>query len=531
SIIFRYFSGKERPQIKAIPFDILLLTFLFVIISHFFKFEFLKVFFVFKNPNYLYLAIFLVFIREFSNLKFDFKRIQINPAQLFVLSFLTLIIIGGLLLKLPNATNFNISFINALFTSTSAVCVTGLNVVNTSDYFTEFGQIIILILIQVGGIGIMTFASYFSFFFRGVSSFENQLAIKEITNTEKIGEVFIILKKIILVTFLIESVGAILIFQSIENGLFNDYSDQIFFSIFHSASAFCNAGFSTLQNGFFDDYIQFNYPFQLIIAVLIIIGGLGFPIVLNLLHFIRVKISNFFILISGKKHIKKLPWIVNINTRIVLITTLFLIIFGTLFIFLFEYNNTLQNHTIIGKFITAFFGSITTRTAGFNTVNISSISLPTMFIVMLFMWIGASPGSTGGGIKTSTFAIAILNIISMAKGKTRLEIFKREVSGITVNRSFAIIFLSLFVISISIFLISLLDPDLGVKDISFECISAYSTVGLSRGITPNLSSFSKFIIIVTMFIGRVSMLTVLIALFKRTPSEKYRYPSENILIN
>lgn len=531
SIISRYFIKESRPRLKAIPFEILLLLFLFLIINQYFKFEHLKTFLVFENHAYLYVAIFLVFIREFSALKLNFKIAKINPAQLFVFSFLIIIIIGGLLLMLPNATNSGISFIDALFTSTSAVCVTGLVVVDTGSFFTEFGQIIILVLIQIGGIGIMTFTSYFSFFFRGASSYENQLSIREMTNTEKIGEVFSILKKIILVTFLIESIGAILIFQSLEHINFTDLSDRIYFSIFHSISGFCNAGFSTLQNSLFENPFQFNYPLQLIIAGLIIVGGIGFPIVFNLLKFIRIKITNFFIQIGGQKQSKTIPWIININSRIVVMTTLFLILFGTLFFFLFEYNNTLRNHSFFGKIVTAFFGSVTTRTAGFNTVDTAALSLPTTLIVILLMWIGASPGSTGGGIKTSTFAIAILNILSIAKGKTRLEIYKREISGTTVNRSFAIIVLSIFVISISIFLVSLFDSNLSLRDISFECISAYSTVGLSRGITSDLSVASKFVLIFTMFIGRVSMLTVLIAIFKKISSEKYRYPSENILIN
>jgi potassium uptake TrkH family protein len=531
SIILRYFIKESRSRLKAIPFEILLLLFFLLIINQYFKFEHLTIFLVFDNPAYLYVAIFLLFFREASALKLNFKITKINPAQLFLFSFLFIIIIGGLLLILPNATYSDISVIDALFTSTSAVCVTGLVVVDTGSFFTEFGQIIILVLIQIGGIGIMTFASYFSFFFRGVTSYENQLTIREMTNTEKISEVFSILKKIILVTILVESIGTILIFQSLVHINFTDLSDRIYFSIFHSVSGFCNAGFSTLNNSLFENPFQFNYPLQITIAGLIIVGGLGFPIVFNLLKFLKIKIANFFIQIGGRKQSKKIPWIININSRIVVITTLFLILFGTIFFFLFEYNNTLRNHSLLGKIVTAFFCSVTTRTAGFNTIDTAALSLPSTLIVILFMWIGASPGSTGGGIKTSTFAIAILNILSIAKGKTRLEIFKREISGITVNRSFAIIVLSFFVISISIFLISLFDSNQSLLDISFESISAYSTVGLSRGITSNLSIASKFVLILTMFIGRVSMLTVLIAILKKIPSEKYRYPSENILIN
>jgi Trk-type K+ transport system membrane component len=286
SIVLRYFNKESRPRLKVVPFEILLLIYLLLIINQYFQFEYFKLFLVFNNPAYLYIAIILVFLREISALKFNFKRGRINPAQLFVFSFFIIIVMGSFVLMLPKAANSGISFIDALFTSTSAVCVTGLVVVDTGTFFTEFGQITILVLIQIGGIGIMTFASYFSYFFRGVSSYENQLAIREMTNTEQLGEVFSVLKKIILVTFLIEGIGAILIFQSIDTNIFTQVSDRIFFSIFHSISGFCNAGFSTLQNGFFENPFQFNYPFQLIIVALIIVGGLGFPIVFNLLKVI-----------------------------------------------------------------------------------------------------------------------------------------------------------------------------------------------------------------------------------------------------
>jgi potassium uptake TrkH family protein len=472
-----------------------------------------------------------VFIRELLAIKLRFRKAILNPAQLFIISFLAIIIIGVLLLMLPNATHSGITPIDAMFTSTSAVCVTGLIVVDTGTFFTQFGQIIILLLIQAGGIGIMTFTSYFSYFFKGVSSYENQIVLSQVTNTEKIAEVFTVMRRIILITFLIEGLGALFIFQSIDKAVIPFLNQRIFFSLFHSVSGFCNAGFSTLQNSLFEGPYQFNYPMHLIIASLIILGGLGFPIVFNLLKFIKAKIAFYLLGFYNKKKQQYVPRLININTRIVLITTLVLIVGGTLFFYLFEYNNTLAEHSFMGKIATAFFGSVTTRTAGFNTVDTSLLSIPTVLIVIFLMWIGASPGSTGGGIKTSSLAIAILNIISVARGKTRMEVYNREISSTTVNKAFALIFLSIFVISIAVFGISYFEPDKSLLDISFECVSAYSTVGLSRGITAQLGFASKLILIFTMFLGRVSTLTILIAIFKKARQENYRYPSENILIN
>jgi potassium uptake TrkH family protein len=531
STIGRYFFYESRPRLKVLPLEVLLIVFLSLLLFKYLKLISSENLLFLNHSFWIYIAVFLVFIREFSALKIDVNRTVINPAQLFIVSFLVIIVTGGFLLMLPNATHTKISFIDAMFTSTSAVCVTGLIVVDTGSFFTEFGQIIILTLIQVGGIGIMTFASYFSYFFRGVSSYENQLALREITNTEKLGEVFSILKKIILITFVIEGFGALFIFQSIDINLFPDLTDRIFFSVFHAVSGFCNAGFSTLQNSLADGIFKFNYPLHLIIAGLIIIGGLGFPIVFNLLNFLKIKIKTLILNLFRIKHQIHTVWIININTRIVLITSLILIVTGTILFYIFEHNNTMAGHSFSGKIITAFFGSVTSRTAGFNTVDTGALKTPTFLVILFLMWVGASPGSTGGGIKTSTIAVAVLNIISIAKGKTRLEIFKREISTISINRAFAIIFLSIFAILISVFLISLFDSEKGLTDITFECVSAYSTVGLSRGITSDLSSSSKFVLILTMFAGRISLLTFLIAVFKKITSEKYRFPSENILIN
>ncbi|NDP21876.1 MAG: ATPase [Paludibacter sp.] len=534
SILSRYFFKNPRPKLNVILIDLLLVLYILILVfidlemlikNHFSFMLFLK------ERIWVFIALFLIFIRELSSTTFDFKRIMINPAQLFILSFLFIIAVGCGLLLLPKATYTNISFIDALFTSTSAVCVTGLVVVDTGSYFTEFGRYIILLLIQLGGIGIMTFTSYFSFFFKAGSSYENQLLLSAMTNTEKIGEVFDTLKKIILITLIIEAIGALLIFQSIDIETIPSVFDRTFFSIFHSISGFCNAGFSTLQNSFYDPAYRFNYPIHLIISFLIILGGIGFPIVFNLLNFVKKFIKNIFFNSILQKQFNHQPKIINVNSRIVLATTSILIVMGTSLFYVFEYNNTLAEHGFWGKIITAFFGSVTARTAGFNTVDTSLLAIPTTLIMLILMWIGASPGSTGGGIKTSTFALAFLNFLSLAKGKPRIEVFKSEIAQNSVNRAFAIITLSILVIFISIFSISMFEPKIGLLNISFECISAFGTVGLSRGITASLSNPSKFIIIITMFIGRVSMLTVLIAFFKKLAHHKYRYPTEEILIN
>ncbi|MEQ8625896.1 MAG: potassium transporter TrkG [Vicingaceae bacterium] len=531
STIARYLKKTEKPPLKALFFDIFsLLLFTIIIIDDLSIFPWFK----FLNSNaWNYGALFLVFIREFSALKLNLKKTYLNPAQIFILSFLAIIVFGAFLLKLPNATNEEIGFIDALFTSTSAVCVTGLVVVDTGTYFTFFGQCIILVLIQLGGIGIMTFASFFSYFFRGGSSYESTVMIGDLTSSDKIGEVFSTLKNIIIITFIIEALGAIIIFSSLSSEVIATFSDRSFFSIFHSVSAFCNAGFSTLSESLFASDFRFNYSLQSIIMVLFIFGGLGFPIVFNLFNYIKYLIIKRLIpyLFNLRRDNIVQPWVVNLSSRITLITTFTLLVIGGMVFYFFEYENSLAEHSPFGKVITALFGAATPRTAGFNTVDISSLRLSTLMLVLLLMWVGASPASTGGGIKTSTFAIATLNFWSLARGKNRIEIFRREIADISVRRSFAIISLSLVVIGTATFLISYLDAEKDMLGIAFECFSAYSTVGLSVGITSQLSTSSKFIIIAVMFIGRVSMLSILIALVNKEKYKNYRYSKEEILIN
>lgn len=459
------------------------------------------------------------------------KYIGLNPARLFVLSFLGLILIGTILLLLPVSTTGSISLIDALFTTTSAVCVTGLVALDTSKDFTLFGQTVIMVMIQAGGLGILTFASYFSYFFKGGSSYEDQLTMGNISNIEKIDEIFKTLKRILIITVGIEAVGAFFIFTSLNPDLIPLLGDRIYFSVFHSISAFCNAGFSTLPHGIMENGYVDNYRLQLSLIFLFVLGGLGFPIVINLLRYLKHLIRRTFLQIFNHKKDVYKPWVMKLGSKINLVTTISLIVIGTILIFINEYNNILASHQGIGKFVTALFTATTPRTAGFNSVDFNQLHLSSLIIIIILMWIGASPASTGGGIKTSTFAIAVLNFISLAKGRKNIEVYSREVSETSIRRAFAVMTLSVVVLGIGSLLISYFDEGLRLLDIIFESVSAYSTVGLSLGITPGLSSASKLVLIILMFIGRVTTLTLLIAFFKQVRMSNYTYPSEEILIN
>jgi Trk-type K+ transport system membrane component len=528
SQIYRYIKSKQSVK-RSIPIvdGILVFVMLFVFLTSL-NFDL----YAYKSHRiFLVISCLFIFIRELAAKNFKFKKNYLNPAQLFVLSFVIIIIIGALLLMLPEATTGEIVFLDALFTSTSAVSVTGLASLDTSLEFTLFGQTIIALLIQVGGIGIMTFTSYFSYFFKGGSTYESQLMMRDVTNSDKIAEVFGTLKKIILLTFLIEFIGGCFIYFSLDKAIIPSFGDRAFFSFFHAISGFCNAGFSTLSAGLYDSAFRFNYSLHLVLAFLFMIGGIGFPIMFNTFTYFKHLLHNRIIPFSRKAKVIYKPWVINLNTKIILMTTLILVIVGTISFYFFEQNNSLQDHQGLGKLLTAFFGGVTPRTAGFNSVDYSTLTTPTILITILLMWIGASPASTGGGIKTSTFALATMNIFSVARGKYRLELFKREIAEKSIMRAFAIIALSLIVIGIGTFSLVYLEPDKNITHLTFEVFSAYSTVGLSMGVTTHLGDGGKLVLILVMFIGRVSTLTLLITFVRQTKQLKYRYPSEEILIN
>jgi potassium uptake TrkH family protein len=518
-----YSYRKEKPGKKVWVTDFLLTILCLVLLNH------IVITFNEGIPErhpWLTLAIVLLFFREMGNFKIEIKKQYLNPAQLFIISFIGIILAGTFLLLLPRSTHTGISFLDALFTSTSAVCVTGLTVVDTGKFFTPLGQTFLIILIQTGGLGIMTFTSYFGYFFKGGASYQNRLMIQDMTNSERIADVFNTLKKILLITFFIEMCGALIILASLDHTLIPALGDRIFFSVFHAVSAFCNAGFSTLSNSLFEAGYRFNYTFHLAVAGLVIIGGIGFPIVFTALTWLK----HFFLETVLKKE-KHKPWLLGINSRIVIITTACLLFFGTVIIYGLEYNNTLAEHSGMGKVITAFFGATTPRTAGFNSLDMNALHFSTIMVLFILMWIGASPGSTGGGIKTSTFAIAVLNFMSLARGKDRVEIFRREISPISTRRAFAAISLSMVVIGTAVLILSLTEKGKDLMPLAFETVSAFGTVGLSLGITSSLTDAGKIIIILTMFIGRVSMLAILVSFLRRVVNLKYKYPAEDVLIN
>ncbi len=527
--IFKYFyyksSGRKKVAlVNSFIIGVLLVLSLFLALANI-DLHYLAVFR--KIRPILEAGLFFYFIIRLMILVRYVYEVYYNPAIVFVGSFFAIIIIGSFLLMLPNATTNGITFTDALFTATSAVCVTGLIVLDTAVDFTTIGQTIILCLIQIGGLGILTFTSFFAFFFRGSSSFKEGLNVRDFIAQDTLKDVLKIALNVVVFTLTVEIIGALFIYSSIyENP---EIDDKVFFSVFHAISAFCNAGFSTLSNGLSEAHLQFNYYMQWILIIMIVFGGLGYNIVFNFYQLVKTNVLEFF----DRKRIHKQVSIMTLNSKIVLYTTALLLVGGFVFLWISEYHNTMQHHqSWFGKITVTAFNAVTPRTAGFNTVDFSELTAPTLLFVIFLMWIGASPASTGGGIKTSTFALATLNIFSIARGKSRIQLFGRRISSESTSRAFAILCISLIIIGVSIIGILIVEPvGTDLLTVVFECFSAYSTVGLSLGLTPNLSDPSKYIIIVTMFIGRIGMLNLMIGMLRQINHQFYEYPKENILIN
>lgn len=425
------------------------------------------------------------------------------------------------MLKLPQASAGKpLNFIDALFTATSATCVTGLIVVDTGTAFSTFGQIIILILIQIGGLGIMTLSTFFIFIVAGQFSILNRDVIQETLTQKPIKNLTSLLKTTFLLTILLETIGAILLTLRFVNSF--PLKKAAYLGIFHSVSAFCNAGFSLFYNSF-EDY-KADYAINVILIILIIMGGIGYIVLQDLRQGLRKK---------------KKRWVfqISFHSKIVLVTTLFLIIFGSINILLLENNNVLRDNPLSIKMLTSVFQSVTTRTAGFNTINIADLTNVSLFFMIILMFIGASPGSCGGGIKTTTFAALIAFLISRFRNQREVNIRYRRVPEEIVSKVISITFFSIIVIIVATLTLTISEigqvPHLQSRgmflEILFEVVSAFGTVGLSTGLTSSLTVFGKLLISLVMFIGRLGPLTIALAIGAKEPV-KYSYAKENFLV-
>lgn len=441
-----------------------------------------------------------------------YRWLAANPPMSLMLSFLLIISIGTVLLMLPVANTHKevTPFVDALFTSTSAACVTGLTVYDIGSHFSKFGQIVILLLIQIGGLGIMTVSTAFALLLgRNIDLKLKNVMSQVVGGTNRVN-VLHLLKNIVIVTVIVELVGALILLIKFMQG--NTLSHAIYLSVFHSISAFCNAGFSVFPNnmaGFGNSAIV-----SLAIPVLVIIGGLGFTTIIDLLRYI-----------FKKDRINSL----NLHTRIVLVTTSVLILGGMISFLTMEYRGTMQGFTASHRFLSSFFQSVTLRTAGFSSLSFGAMSKAVIFVSMILMFIGASPGSTGGGIKTTTFAVLGLTMVSLLKGRKDISVFGRRIPSGNFREAAGLVFLSAAIVFFIVLALLLVEP-FSLDKLLFEAISAFGTVGLTMGITPFLSPTGRILITILMYVGRIGPLTLIYAFAVRSKKTNIKFAEETIAI-
>lgn len=477
---------------------------------------------------FIQVYLFIIVVTELRKSGEFIPQIKVHPAVLFIFSFAMLIFIGTGLLMLPEMSTVpgSMNFIDALFTATSATCVTGLIVVDTATAFTFKGHAVILLLMKVGGINIIAFGAFLTLLGRLGVGLKHHTVIEDFVNKESIFSAKGMLGRIILVSVLIELLGCVLIFLLVSAPLdFLNLGDKVFFALFHSVSAFNNAGFSIFSNGLYNEYLDSLFYFHIIVGLLIFFGSLGFTTLFDLFDWRKVR-----------ERIKS-PWKKpHLSSQVSWISALILILTGALFFYIFERENTMSDLNESGAVIASFFQSISLRTAGFNTVDLTQMSIPFIMVCLVLMFIGGASSSTAGGIKTSTFSIVILSAYSTIRGKKRIELFKKTLPEGVVFRSHSIFIFALGGILTGIFLLSITESGLLVSgkydmmDVIFEEVSAFSTVGASTGITGALSNAGKLIIIVSMFVGRLGTLTVAYALSKKISSTNYKYPEESMMV-
>lgn len=469
------------------------------------------------------LFLLLKVLSRFKRLTSLLENIHVHPAQTIFMSFLLVILGGTLLLMMPFTAveGSGLSFLDSLFTATSAVCVTGLIVVDTALYFSIWGKIIILILIQIGGLGIMILSYFTVFILRRSMSVEDKVLISYMLSDDDMSSVSRTLKSIIGITFLIEGVGSLILLIGFIKNTSLSVGSSVFYSIFHAVSAFCNAGFAL----FTDSLEGFNSSFLISggVAALIIMGGISFSVITNL------KLVVFGHINRKRKKGNGLVPPFTLNTKIVLFMSAFLLLIGTILFYAIEHSGTLKNMSLGIQYLSAFFQSVTLRTAGFNTVSFGNLSTSILVVIMMFMFIGAASGSTAGGIKVNTVAVLGAAVKSAWKNEKNVVLLKKSIPSDLVTKAFMIFLFGVCAVILGTFLLAVTEKA-PLENIMFEVVSAFGTVGLSTGLTSQLSGPGRFVIIILMFIGRLGPLTVLAAASTGSKRLNVTYPQADILI-
>lgn len=454
-----------------------------------------------------------------------------NPSLLLSGSFLFFILIGSFVLMLPKCTVTPISYVDSLFVATSAVCITGLTPVDVSATFTPMGIGVLAVLFQIGGIGVLTFTSFFAVFFSGSTSVYNQLLIRDMVYSKTMNALLPTLLYIIAFTLTIELIGAAAIYFTIPDTLAMSETDKLIFAGFHSLSSFCNAGFSCLPQGMANPALMTpGQSLYVVTSILIFAGAIGFPILVNFKDIIVNRVKSLWRHLKGQRPVTPLH-LYDLNTKLVLVTTTVILAIGSVAFFVLEYNNTLAGMTLWQKAVQSVFNSLIPRSAGFASVNPADFLSVTLLIVMAQMWIGGASQSLAGGIKVNTVAALFLNARSVLTGGKRAWAYDRAISVGSVRRANTVLVLAIAEFMLFTVIIMLFEPQMGMKELIFEVISAVFTIGSSLGATADLCTGSKITLCFAMFLGRVSVISLLSGFIPARRDISAHLPEENIIIN
>ena len=455
-----------------------------------------------------------------------------NPSLIMAGSFLCFIIVGSFILTLPRCTYHGISYFDSLFVSASAVCITGLSPVDIATTFTPRGIMVLSVLVQLGSLGILTFTSFFALFFTGSNSVYNQILLRDVVYSKSMNALVPTLMYVLGFTLSIELIGAIAVYAAIPEELVMDVREKILFSAFHSMSSFCNAGFSCLPQGMGNPALMASgQNMYIVTSVLIFAGAIGFPILVNIKEGIAYHCRKSLHRPLGRKTIAKRTNIYDINTRIVFTTTMIVLVAGAASFFWLEYDNTLAGMSLGDKAVQSVFNALTPRSAGFSSVDPANFLDVTLLLVMAQMIIGGSSQSMAGGIKVNTLGTVFLSLRSVVRGNEDTVAFNRVINRASVRRAYAVIVLAGGTLMLYTVALLLLEPDLPVKALVFESVSAVFTVGSSLGITPELGDASKALLSTAMFLGRVGLISIMCGLMARHRDISPHLPQDNVIIN
>lgn len=458
---------------------------------------------------------------------------RVNPSLLLGLSFIFVIILGSFLLMMPRCTHNGISYIDSLFVSGSAVCITGLTPVDVATTFTPLGQLVLAVMFEVGGLGIMTFTCFFALFFSGNSTIYSQLIVRDIVYSKSMRSLVPTLLYVLGFTIVIEAIGAVLLYVTVPDTLGMTTEGKLAFSMFHSASAFCNAGFSTVEGGMANPVLMGgNQWFYVALSLLILAGGIGFPILVNVkdaLVYHARRVFSRIVFRQASNH--RRAHVYDLNTKLVLVTSITILVVCSIAFFVLESGNTMRGMDAGTRVVQSVFNSLTPRSAGFVSLNPALFLNVTLVMVLVQMWIGGASQSMAGGVKVNTVAIMLLNVRTVARGNSAVNAFNRNISRASVRRANAVVTLSIVTTLACLVLVMMFDPGLPLRSAFFEVVSAVFTVGSSLGVTGALSVGSKLTLTVAMFLGRVGLISLMTGMFTPAHDTTEHLPDDNVIIN